>query len=170
MGANLYIEKIHRPLLRQYGPLFEATVRLRDSLPPKSREFKTAQKEVVRYYDLMYSEGYFRDPDNVTNVLNRLGLSWWNDVIPLCTDDRKLQPEKARQFRDMVASARLKLPSKSDIVKEGGTVESKGDNSLAEWHRHFTEKHATLLKFLDKAIRTQSSIQSLSEKAIWSNG
>lgn len=158
MGADLYIEKIHRPLLRQYGPLFEATVRLRDSLPPKSREFKTAQKEVIRYYDLMYSEGCFRDSYNVTNVLNHLGLSWWNDVIPLCNDDKKLHPDKVREFRDRVASARLKLPSKSDIVKEGGTVESKGENSLAEWHRHFTEKHATLVKFLDTAIRTQSSI------------
>ena len=158
MGADLYIEKIHRPLLQQYGPLFEATVKLRDSLPPKSREFKTAQQEVVRYYDLMYSQGYFRDSYNVTNVLNRLGLSWWKDVIPLCSEDKKLHPEKVQAFRDMVATAKLELPSKSDIVGQGGTVKSRGENSLAEWHAYFIDKQTALLSFLDQAIKVKSAI------------
>ena len=31
MGADLYIEKIHHPLIQKYEPLFEAAVRRRDS-------------------------------------------------------------------------------------------------------------------------------------------
>ena len=110
MGADLYIEKLHQPLRQKYEPLFEAAVRRRDALPPKSRKARAAQKEVTRYYDLMYSQGYFRDSYNASNVLNRLGLSWWVDVKPLCTPDRRLRDGPLRRFRDLVAGATLKLP------------------------------------------------------------
>lgn len=76
MGADLYIEKIHQPLLEKYQPLFDEAVRQRDALPRDSKEAKAAQRKVTRYYDLMYSDGYFRDSYNVTSVLWRLGLSW----------------------------------------------------------------------------------------------
>src|SRR5580698_2449823 len=105
MGADLYLEKIHHPRMKQYEPLFQAALGKRDSARPKSREFRAAQREVGKYYDLMYAEGYFRDSYNVTNVLNRLGLSWWADVSPLCTTDRKLCGDNLRRFRDMVAAA-----------------------------------------------------------------
>ena len=41
-----------------------------------AQEAEAAQAEVAKYFDLMYSEGYFRDSYNVTNVLWRLGLTW----------------------------------------------------------------------------------------------
>lgn len=159
MGADLYIEKIHNPIIRKYQPLFEAAVLQRDSLRQKSREFKAAQRKVSRYYDLMYSEGYFRDSYNVTNVLNRLGLSWWTDVIPLCTKDRKLRGGRLRKFRDMVAKANLELPSKEDLEKECGKIDDEGENSLAEWHKYFTTKRTVLLSSIDKAIEIDSAIQ-----------
>jgi hypothetical protein len=158
MGADLYIEKIHYPLMQKYEPLFEAAVRRRDSLPQKSKEAATAQREVTKYYDLMYSEGYFRDSYNSTNVLNRLGLSWWTDVQPLCTKNRKLRHDKLRKFRDMVAGAKLELPSKEEIEKHSGKVDEQGENSLAEWHKYFAEKQAELLAFLDKAIELNSPV------------
>ena len=159
MGADLYIEKIHDPLIAKYEPLFTAAVKRRDSLPPKSRAAKAAQREVTKYYDLMYSQGYFRDSYNVTNVLNRLGLSWWEDVPRLCSQNRKMRHDKLRRFRDMVAKATLKLPTKEDIEKQGGTVKDKGENSLAEWHKYFALKHAELLAFLDQAIEVKSAVR-----------
>ena len=38
MGADLYIEKINKPIQEKYEPLFEAAVRRRDSLPRGSKE------------------------------------------------------------------------------------------------------------------------------------
>jgi hypothetical protein len=159
MGADLYIERVHTPLIEQYESLFEAAVRKRDALPPKSKAAKAAQKEVTKYYDLMFAEWYFRDSYNVTNVLNRLGLSWWSDVIPLCGDTRKLHGQKLRQFREMVAKATLQLPTREQIIEQAGTVEEQGENSLAEWHKYFVEKQAALIAFLDKAIALDSAVR-----------
>ena len=158
MGADLYIEKIHRPLMQQYEPLFEAAVRRRDSLPRDSKDAQAAQRAVTKYYDLMYSEGYFRDSYNATSVLWRLGLSWWQDVTPLCTINRKLRQDRLRKFRDMVASAKLELPSKEEIEQHNGKVDEQGENSLAEWHKYFVEQRAALLAFLDKAIELNSPV------------
>lgn len=158
MGADLYIEKIHHPLMQQYAPLFEAAVRRRDSLPSNSKAAHAAQREVTKYYDLMYSEGYFRDSYNATSVLWRLGLSWWQDVTPLCTRNRKLRHDKLCQFRGMVASAKLELPSKEEIEKHSGKVDEQGKNSLAEWHQYYVEQRDALLAFLDKAIELNSPV------------
>jgi hypothetical protein len=76
MGADLYIRAIHDPIVEKYQPLFDKAVRRRDALPSDSNEQEVAQQEVEKYYDLMYSEGYFRDSYNSTNVLWTLGLSW----------------------------------------------------------------------------------------------
>lgn len=159
MGADLYIEKLQQPLRQKYEPLFEAAVRERDALPPNSRKARAAQKVVTKYYDLMYSKGYFRDSYNVSNVLNRLGLSWWVDVKPLCTRDRKLCDEQLRKFRDMVASAKLSLPSRQELKKQGGIVEDTGANSLAAWHKYFAREQTALLAFLNQAIELDSAIR-----------
>ena|SRR5579859_2672101 len=159
MGADLYIEKIHQPLAAKYEPLFSEAVRRRDSLPKNSKETEAAQREVTKYFDLMYSAGYFRDSYNATSVLWRLGLSWWEDVIPLCTQKHELKWDKLRKFRDMVANAELKLPTREEIEKHGGIVEDQGRDSLAEWHSYFTEKRANLLAFLDQAIELNTAIR-----------
>ena len=158
MGADLYIEKLHQPLRQKYAPLFEAAVRKRDALPPKSRKAWATQKEVTKYYDLMYAQGYFRDSYNVSNVLGRLGLSWWVDVKPLCTPDRKLRGGQLLTFRDMVANAKLTLPSREEIEKQGGTVADMGQNSLAAWHKYFAREQTALLAFLNQAIELDSAI------------
>jgi hypothetical protein len=159
MGADLYIEKLQQPLRQKYEPLFEAAVKKRDALPPNSRKAHAAQKVVTKYYDLMYSQGYFRDSYNVSNVLNRLGLSWWVDVKPLCTPDRELCDEQLRKFRDMVASATLTLPSREEIEQQGGTVGDTGANNLSAWHTYFAGEQRALLAFLNQAIELDSPIR-----------
>jgi len=157
MGADLYIEKIHKPILEKYEPLFEAAVRRRDRLPRGSKEAAAAQAEVVKYYDLMFAEGYFRDSYNVTCLLNWLGLSWWRNVIPLCTQAHKLRQDRLRKFRDMVANAKLEPVTKEKIEERGGTVDDR-ENSLDEWHRYFMEKHAELVVLLDHAIELNTHV------------
>jgi hypothetical protein len=144
--------------MQKYSPLFDAAVRRRNSLPPKSKAARRAQQEVSKYYHLMYSEGYFRDSYNPTNLLNLLGFSWWADVKALCTKDRKLRGARLRTFRDMVVKAELKLPSKEDLVERGAIVRESGPNSLDEWHKYFVAKRTALLAFLDQAIELDSAI------------
>jgi hypothetical protein len=130
MGADLYIEDIHIPLLKRYEPLFEAAVRRRDQCQPGSQEAAAAQAEVIKYYDLMFSAGYFRDSYNATSVLWRLGLSWWTHVIPLCDEHRNPQGEALRTFREMVQAAELKLPTRSEMKRANVTVTRSGEESL----------------------------------------
>lgn len=159
MGADLYIEKIHQPLIEKYRPMFEAAVRQRDRLPPGSPEAEAAQALVEKYYDRMFADGYFRDSYNVTGVLRRLGLSWWRDVIPLCTQAHKLRQERLRTFRAMVANAPLSLPTKEELEKEHATVAESGEDSLEAWHRYYRERRDQLLAFLDQAIALNTHIR-----------
>jgi hypothetical protein len=159
MGADLYIEKIHQTRTKKYEPHYDEAIRRRNALPPKSMAYRQAHAQVIKYYDLIYSEGYFRDSYNATNVLNRLGLSWWADVLPMCTEDQKLEGGKLRHFRDRVAAATLTLPTKEELEKHHGTLEDQGENSLAGWHDYFIQKHAELLAFLNEAIALDSAVQ-----------
>jgi len=158
MGADLYIEQIHRPLIEKYQPLFQAAVRQRDRLPRGSAKAEAAQALVERYYDRMYADGYFRDAYNATGILRRLGLSWWRDVIPLCTQAQKLRQDKLRQFREMVAHAPLHLPTREELKQEHATVTESGADSLEAWHRYYRERRDQLLAFLDRAIALNTNI------------
>ena len=159
MGADLYIEKIHQPLFEKYQPMFEAAVRQRDRLPRGSAEAEVAQALVEKYYDRMFADGYFRDSYNVTGVLRRLGLSWWRDVVPLCTKAHKLRQDKLRTFREMVTRAPLHLPTKEELQNEHARVTEAGEDSLEAWHRHYRERRDQLLAFLDQALALNTHIR-----------
>jgi hypothetical protein len=159
MGADLYIEQIHQPLFDKYQPMFEAAVRQRDRLPRGSQEAEAAQALVEKYYDRMYADGYFRDSYNVTGVLRQLGLSWWRDVIPLCTQAHKLRQDKLRQFRRRVANAPLHLPTLEELKQEHAMVTESGEDSVEAWHRYYRERRDQLLAFLDQAIALNTHIR-----------
>lgn len=159
MGADLYIEQIHRPLIQKYQPSFDAAVRGRDRLPRGSPQAEAAQAEVEQYYGRMYAEGCFRDAYNVTGVLGRLGLSWWRDVIPLCTRKQELRDDPLRKFRDMVARAPLRLPTRAQLKKERVKLTDSGEDSLEAWHRYYRERREQLLAFLDRAIALNTHIR-----------
>ncbi len=158
MGADLTIKIINEPLKQKYEPLFAHAVRRRDALPERSQAQARAQRQVGKYYDLMYSQGYFRDSYNATCVLATLGLSWWADVKPLLTKDRNLEGENLLKFRAMVASATQRLPTKAELKALLAHVADDGTNGLAEWHRYYVEKRAGLLAFLDLAIQRNTGI------------
>ena len=157
-GVDLCIKQIHEPIMDKYWPLFDAAVKKRDSLPRGSQAAHDAQEEVTKCYDLMYSEGYFRDGDTSSSVLWALGLSWWRDVSPLCNERGDLEKENLRKFREMVAAANQWLPSRRQLRKHGARVEETGDNSLEEWHKYYHEKRQRLLAFLDRAIQLNTAV------------
>lgn len=93
MSADLYTDVIRRPLFDKYQLRFEAALREREASPGGSKLPEAAKAEVEKYYELMNSEGCFRDSYNATGVLNRLGLSWWQDVMPLLTKTSNLRQD-----------------------------------------------------------------------------
>lgn len=151
MGADLYIRKISDKLREEWNPKFDAAVKARDALPKDSKAAERAQKKVMAAYDGMFSDGYFRDSYNTGNVLWTLGLSWWNDVIPML-EDGNLTPVKAKELADRIRATRQKLPTAEELKKGNATVSAKGENSLAAWHRYFRRRRKDLLAFLDKAV------------------
>lgn len=159
MGADLYIEEIFEATFQKYQPAFLAAARKHDQSPQGSKEAKNAQAEAGKYEELMFSVGYFRDNYNVSSVLWRLGLSWWEDVKPLCDKNGHLKGDALINFRQRVQTTQLALPTKVELKKGGAHVTGFGKHSLAGWHNHFRQKHSELLAFLDQAIVRQLPIQ-----------
>lgn len=158
MGADLYIENIHQPVYQKYKPLFLAAMRKRDQYAEGSKEAEAAQADVEKYVELMFSAGYFRDNYNASSVLWRLGLSWWEDVIPLCDAAHNLKGTALMNFRDTIRTAKLKLPTKAELHADGLQRTPLGGLGLAQWHGYFRHRHKELLAFLDEAITRNTSI------------
>ena len=156
MGADLYIEKLFRPQHNKVRPKFQKACKARDKFYEShggdahrtatygNEEYKRLQKEVDKWYNLLYDVGYFRDSYNESSVLWQLGLSWWKDVGALLNKKRNLSGANLKKFRQMVADAPLKTED-----YPGDDPECKG------WYKRQKEE---LLKFLDTAIKARLSI------------
>ena len=158
MGADLFIEQIHTPLVNRYKPLFLAALQKRNQAPKGSKAATVAQAELEKYAALMDSAGYFRDNYNATSVLWRLDLSWWVDVLPLCDKNGNLEGGTLVKFREMVKGAKLNLPTQQELKDQGFKLAENGEYSVAGWHAYFRKSHVRLLAFLDEAIALNTSI------------
>lgn len=158
MGADLYNEKIYTPWVRRYQPLFLAALEKLNHAPAGSKAAATAHAELEHYGALMQSKGYFRDNYNGTSVLWRLGLSWWEDVKPLCDPQGKLRGKSLRKFRQMVKDTKLTLPTRPEFQAQGLKLDNAGQYSVAGWRSYFQRSRARLLAFLDEAIACGSAV------------
>jgi hypothetical protein len=129
MGADLYIKNRNR------------------SITTKSSTNKNSSKEKAPL------NGYFRDSYNLSSVLWTLGLSWWQDVIPLLDAKCELKGEKLRHFRNQVAQAIQRFPSAQDFEKAKTKLDKTGRYSLEGMHRYYARKREQLLRFLDFALK-----------------
>lgn len=159
MGADLYIKPIFKPQNDKYSDLFHKACVRRDKAKRGSKTAAKEQQAVSFWYNKMYAKGYFRDSYNCWTMLRTVGLSWWNDVSPLLTKKGELRGKNLKKFRDMVAKAKQKLPSKEQIIKWGGMVEETGEYSLPEIHKYFQEKRQRLIDFLDVAIKNKYPVE-----------
>mgnify|MGYP001559045228 FL=1 len=103
-------------------------------------------------------DGYFRDAYNAGNVLWTLGLSWWQDVNPMLDSEGKLTGDKLEKFRDMVANAEQRYPTKSELVVRGGKIDT-GSNTVVSWHKYFANKRQELLDYLNRAVEMKKPIR-----------
>lgn len=139
MGADLYINNEHNELNERLSPKFNDAIAKRDSISDRtSEEYLLYQDRASRIYNQMNPDScYFRDSYNVSSVLWALGLSWWEDVIPMLTNDGMLKPEKAKALIGMINDADFK-----DLPKD---LEDIDEN-------YFAEKRKTLVKFLQRSV------------------
>lgn len=168
MGADLYINSLHAKCMAEHEPLFTAAVaerdryieqrktetdaRLREQLQARIDE---AQERVREHYQAMYAEGYFRDSYNGSNLLWRLGLSWWRDLEDYTDEDGDMPPEKVRQFRERVAEAPFKPLTPEEMAEGGGFAE---EDTAQQWNDYFLDKRQHLLAFLDQAIELNEPV------------
>lgn len=161
MGADLYINKLYKANRNKYQPLMDAWVELRDAHPHGSKEADKAQKKVSYYYDKVYSVGYFRDSYNGSNVLNRLGLSWWKDFDKFIDlkKSRSVSPKSAQKFLDLIRPLPIQEVDAAKL-KEMGCVVDDSKNSPESWNKSFHEQKAELVKFLETAIKLKTPIEA----------
>ena len=183
MGADLYINKLFQANQAKYEPIFQRWVAVRQSLEmslPASlqqgqykakgiqltpdqkiivEKIKWAQKKVSYIYDKMYSVGYFRDSYNSTSILNRLGLSWWQDVSGKLTNKKgDMTPTKAKIFLAQLKAAKLDPVTAKSLKAEHCTVDDN-ENSPEAWNKMFKRKRARLIRFVEIAIKLKTPIK-----------
>lgn len=116
-----------------------------------------AQRAVSKAYDnLCGDDGYFRDSYNGTSVLNSLGLSWWQDVIPMLNKNNELTPDKAKDLINMIKTAKLKKITKESLKANHCKVENETD--VFEWKKYYNNKKRRLIKFLSSAIELNEPV------------
>lgn len=154
MGADLYIEKLRRPVKAEWQPKFDAAVSLRNAATDEIAK-SAAQKLINEAYDHLHAdEHYFRDSYNATSVLQRLGLSWWRDLEPDVHDedaDINVSPEACRVFLEKIQSAEFVPITRAELESRHATVDDD-ENSAEVWNKYFSEKRDRLVAFLKRAI------------------
>lgn len=104
MGADLYIQSAFTATHERWRKRFDRAVARRDAAADGSAEQQRLQKTVGRSYQRMFSNGYFRDSYNSSNLLWQFGLSWWDDVIPMLNQAGELSPGRAQELLSMLQS------------------------------------------------------------------
>lgn len=157
MGADLYIDSLYKKNQKKYEPLFRHWVAKRDAATNED-EKKSAQENVSKYYDKMYSKGYFSDSYNATSLLWVFNLSWWKDIK--INAKGHLTVEESKNLLAIISSK--KIPSGNKFReyitnKSGATVDDK-ENSPEAWRKFFVNKRKRFIKFLETAIKLHEDI------------
>lgn len=165
MGADIFLENQYNQLQERFRPSFEAAVNKRDGAKSKKQR-DLAQAEVGRILDETHSPTvYFRDPYNSNCLLAQLGLSWWNDISPLCDQNDKLPLSKVRwlldEVRTRLLTCQVEATHEQIVAAEVMTKVSGGQKTVqpelkeeyssedVEW---FVRRKAALITFLQTAI------------------
>lgn len=151
MGADLYINSLYDKNRKKYEKKFNDACRKRDEAKTE-KEKEKCQKQVSKYYDAMFSEGYFRDSYNATSVLWALDMSWWGNKY--IDENGVMSAGAALDFLKDVKAAKLKLPTLEQLKENYADV----SNGVRPWHTYYRRKKKDLIEFLKKAVELQEDI------------
>lgn len=166
MGADLYIESLFQKNNKKYNKLFHEATKKREALSNSTAFIKgvkdivkakeKAQKEVEKYYDLMYSKGYFRDSYNLTSVLWTFKMSWWNNPF---IKRNVISPANAKKFIEVLKTKKQIFPTEKELIENGVNVKEKG-NGVKDWEKFYKAKSKSFIKFLEQAIKLNENIRA----------
>lgn len=169
MGADLYLTKIYEANRTSVEPQFKEATAIRDSFPRDSLEYNQAQIEVEHWFDKMSSVGYYIDPYTSDSLLAQLGLSWWQDVLPLLNENDELSLKDAKWFLSEIRNRRIECQRMVTVEQElASSVMSSVARSVATSRvespyeadevQFFVERKLQLIRFLSQAIETRQAI------------
>ena len=99
-----------------------------------------------------------RESDGGGGVLNRLGLSWWQDFGKVVNKQGFVSPRGAKKFLAILQQAQF-APIEAYAKEKGLTVDDKS-NSLAAWDKFHKARKKELEKFLQTAIDLKEPIRA----------
>lgn len=174
MGADLYnpgYEKVEpfRSLKNKSDDLYKKFKEI-DQRDEANKE--KARLEWVKAYDKVMEDPfyYFRESYGGEGLLSLMGLSWWQDVIPLqditppdnLTDEEyekwyeenpiNMSPEACQQFIDLLQANRAIIDAYPNDEWEEGTDWFTGEpykTNVGEWYRNRLDR---LIKFLQHGV------------------
>lgn len=157
MGLELYIAPLGRPSFEKFDKLLRNALKSGGSSLADSHEAQAWWDVEVFHRNVNSAAGCFRDTDNSWSLLWRLGLDFGENVLPLC-DHGHLKAANLREFRDMVANRKLKLPTELELKKLLPSLGTGQDALLQEWRESLLTRHQNLLSLLNRAIELAASI------------
>ena len=91
---------------------------------------------------------YFYDPYSYLSVMWAMGMSWWQEIIPMLKNDGHLPLDKCEEL--------IKILGNTDVIPERSII-SDIDRNRAETDENFNQKYMEnkknrLIQFLKKSI------------------
>lgn len=164
MGADIYLRSVSDKLQAEWKPKFDAAVEARNKKylqGMKMPEDCPEQEAVNHAYNMMYSEGYFRDSYNSTSLFHLLGLSWWHIADAKAGENHLINAKgqmPPRSCKKLIELLRRK-PITPETMEAWGIenagraiIEAEGENSLEGWRVFFWDKREALIKLCEQAI------------------
>jgi hypothetical protein len=168
MGADLYSVGFNRNQ-EEYGQGLVHAVQTRDIVAKAegfdSDEYRKAQVQVDFFHNKIYHpDFYFRDSYNSTCVMWRLGLSWWEDVVPILDassqtadgEDVNCSDEKCLWLAHLIQQRPLK-----EVTLGEERFEDESKEGIEEINLYFRDKHKALVRFLKVAAKHGGAYFSL---------
>tara|TARA_B100000686_G_scaffold325802_1_gene382966 strand:- start:64 stop:501 length:438 start_codon:yes stop_codon:yes gene_type:complete len=141
MGADLYMNKAYDKRMEEH----------RSTLDDLGEH--PSPEELEPYYDKIFKQGdvYFRDSYNSSCVMWAMGMSWWDDVLPMLDKDGNLSHEDTLKLINMITDAPLNVSA--DFL-ENMPDEWKIDDA----QNYLKEKKQMLVSFLRRAVETDDTV------------
>ena len=141
MGADLYMNKAYDKRMEEH----------RASLDELGKH--PSHEELEPLYDKIYKQGdvYFRDSYNSGSVMWAMGMSWWDDVVPMLDQDGNLSHEDTLKLVNKITDAPINVSA--DFL----------ENMPDEWtiddaQKYLREEQQKLVGFLMRAVETDDTV------------
>ena len=141
MGADLFMNKAYDKRMEEH----------RASLDDLGKH--PSHEELEPLYDKIYKQGdvYFRDSYNSGSVMWAMGMSWWDDVVPMLDEDGNLSHEDTLKLVNKITDAPINVSA--DFL----------ENMPDEWtiddaQKYLREEQQKLVGFLNRAVETDDTV------------